>query len=75
MDDLFFAAAISALWSRGGAIVFGLMGAIGLVWVIGHTMGVDRTMNEAHQRGFAEYCTTDGSRVWLGECPEDQPND
>lgn len=50
-----------------------------LVWGsatgLSYCSGVNHTMNEAHKRGFMEYCTVDGSRVWRGECPEDRPHD
>lgn len=68
MDDLFLIAAVSAIWSRGFAIIFGVMCILGVAWLVGVSAGSNATFDEAQKRGFAEYCSTDGKRVWIGEC-------
>lgn len=68
MSDLLGDLAVAALFNRAAAWLFGLALAVFVIGFIGYLVGSNETLNQAHERGYVEFCKADGSRVWLGEC-------
>lgn len=68
MDDFIGTLAVAALFNKAAAWLFGFTLAALAVGFIGYVIGANETMSQAVDRGLAEYCKHDGSRVWRGEC-------
>lgn len=61
-----FIGAIADVGVFVGFLLFVLAG-IGISYA-GYEMGYTAAEDEAFKRGHMEYCKSDGSRVWVGEC-------
>ncbi|MGH1412854.1 MAG: hypothetical protein ACRBB0_05145 [Pelagimonas sp.] len=68
MDDLLGTLAVAALFNKFAAWVFAITLTVLAIGYAGYAFGFNAAHDEGLQRGFVEFCKSDGRQVWKGEC-------
>lgn len=68
MDDLIGLIATGAIFNHFFAWLLAIILVASTIFMVGFVVGTNSAETQALERGYMEFCTTDGSQVWLGEC-------